>query len=233
MVTPLTHEHTLMQLTTVTHYQPTRCKWHWQWCHLQGHGFKDQDYRQHFPKMHFSGGSTYRSTIRWRTAPSFTYLYVTCVRVMCAVLRRPVSPDDAGRFSDERRAYLGDTQELHRRRPPAVVCRQGYHVRLADLNDTSAAGTSSMWSLWGGRGSKVTWFWRDFRSRRISVTVVSKFEMWNTQSTHDWPMSFPNAVQFRPHISENQRVARYVQFAWKPSSELYNTARVILKYSSC
>ena len=62
---------------------------------------------------------------------------------MCAVLRRPVSPGDAGRVSDERRAYLGDTQELHRRRPPAVACRQGHHVRLADLPSSTTPQPST------------------------------------------------------------------------------------------
>jgi len=53
---------------------------------------------------------------------------------MCAVvLRGLISPNDSGSVTDKYRAYLGDTQELHRRRLPAAVCRQSHHVRLVDI----------------------------------------------------------------------------------------------------
>jgi len=44
----------LVKLSIITHYD--RSTWHlW---HFQGHAFKDQGHRQHFRKMHPSGGGT-------------------------------------------------------------------------------------------------------------------------------------------------------------------------------
>jgi len=39
----------------------TRSTWHGQ--HVQGHDFKYQGHRQHFPKVHFSGGDIYQSMV--------------------------------------------------------------------------------------------------------------------------------------------------------------------------
>jgi len=56
------------------------------------------------------------------------------VHVLGVVLRGPVSPDDACRDIDERRAHLGHSQELRRRRQPAAVLRQSHHLRLVDAS---------------------------------------------------------------------------------------------------
>jgi len=48
----------------------------------------------------------------------------------CLVLRQSVSSDDASRVTFKRRENLVNTEELHRCRLSAAVCRQTHHIRL-------------------------------------------------------------------------------------------------------